>query len=109
MKRIMKRTHACLPLLLLAAGAALWAGGCAGTPTRESTGEYIDDTALTAKVKTALIRDSTVKARQVDVTSFKGVVQLSGFVDTVEQKDRAGQIAVGIAGVREVRNNILVK
>ncbi len=83
--------------------------GCASTSTRESTGEYIDDSALTAKVKAALIRDSTVRARDVSVTSFKGVVQLGGFVDTAGQKDRAGEIASTIAGVHEFRNYIMVK
>lgn len=83
--------------------------GCAGTATRESTGEYVDDTALTAKVKTELIRDPVVKARQVEVNTFKGTVQLSGFVDTEEEKSRAAQLARGVTGVRDVQNNIAVK
>ncbi len=105
----MKKRHSYLLLFILAVGAALGTGACAGTATRESTGEYIDDSALTAKVKTAFIRDSTVRARDVSVTSFRGVVQLGGFVDTADQKARAEQIAASVAGVREVKNEIMVK
>ena len=94
----------------LCAGALLTlTGGCAGTATRESTGEYIDDSSITTKVKAELVRDPVVKADQVKVETFKGSVQLSGFVDTPDQKARAGQIAASVAGVREVRNNIEVK
>lgn len=83
--------------------------GCAATPTKESTGEYVDDSTITTKVKAAFIHDDTVKAFDVSVETFKGIVQLSGFVDTSEQKSRAGEIARGIAGVREVKNKITVK
>ncbi|MDB6093557.1 MAG: transport-associated protein [Verrucomicrobia bacterium] len=83
--------------------------GCASTPTKESTGEYVDDSAITTKVKAALVKDKMVKAGDVNVETFKGVVQLSGFVDAVEQKDRAGQIAAGVTGVRDVKNHITVK
>ena len=83
--------------------------GCAGTSTRQSTGEHVDDSAITAKVKTELIRDPVVKARQVEVETFKGIVQLSGFVDTDEQRSRAGEIARTITGVTEVKNSITVK
>jgi hyperosmotically inducible protein len=83
--------------------------GCAATPTKESTGEYVDDSTITTKVKAAFIHDDTVKAFDVSVETFKGIVQLSGFVDTAEQKYRAGDIARGITGVHEVKNNITVK
>jgi hyperosmotically inducible periplasmic protein len=83
--------------------------GCAGTATRQSTGEYVDDAAITTKVKTVLIRDDIVKARQVEVETFKGHVQLSGFVDTPVQKDRAAQLARTIEGVVNVTNNIAIK
>lgn len=96
-------------LALLAGGVLSLSTGCAGTATNQSTGEYIDDAAVTAKVKTALVRDEVVSAMQVDVTTFKGNVQLSGFVDTADQKSRAEQIARGIDGVTEVTNNISVK
>ncbi len=95
--------------ILAAAGASVFSTGCASTSTRESTGEYIDNSAITAKVKTALAEDEIVKARQINVDTFRGTVQLSGFVNTSAEKARAGTIAAGIPGVRDVKNNITVK
>jgi hypothetical protein len=83
--------------------------GCAATATRQSTGELVDDTTITAKVKADFVRDDTVKALDVSVTTFKGVVQLSGFVDTAVEKARAEQIAAAVSGVKSVQNNITVK
>jgi hyperosmotically inducible periplasmic protein len=83
--------------------------GCAGSRTRASTGEYIDDSAISTKVKTALHADEDVSGFQVNVETFKGVVQLSGFVDTAAQAQKAEQIAHRVEGVQEVRNNITVK
>jgi len=94
--------------VLLAAGGGLFSG-CAGTTTRESTGEYVDDASITTKVKAAFVKDDNVKARDVSVETFKGVVQLSGFVNTQEEKGRAGQLAANVVGVRDVKNNIVVK
>ncbi len=96
-------------ILALAGGTAVMNTGCAGTPTRQSTGEYFDDAGITTKVKAAFVKDPMVKALDVGVDTFKGTVQLNGFVDTQEQKTRAEQIAAGIAGVQSVRNNITVK
>lgn len=96
-------------LLALGVGGATLSSGCAGTATRESTGEYIDDAAVTTKVKAALVKDPLVSALDVKVETFKGTVQLSGFVDTAEQKARAEQIAAGVGGVAGVRNNIALK
>jgi osmotically-inducible protein OsmY len=76
--------------------------GCAPTETRTSTGEYIDDTAITARVKTALTTDADVKARNISVETFRGTVQLSGFVDSQEEINRAGEIARDVQGVRSV-------
>lgn len=98
-----------LALLALSSGLALLPAGCAGTATRESTGEYVDDSAITAKVKASFVRDPVVKALQVKVDTYKGVVQLSGFVDTPDQKARAEQIARSTPGVQGVTNNIQVK
>lgn len=98
-----------LLLILAAFGMAAFSAGCAGTPTRESTGEYIDNSAITAKVKAAFVRDELVKALDVSVETFRGVVQLSGFVNTQAQKDRAAQIARTIEGVTDVQNNLVVK
>jgi hyperosmotically inducible periplasmic protein len=106
----MKTTLQKLSLLLVVSSSlAFLMPGCAGTSTRESTGEYLDDRGVTARVKTALIGDEIVKARDINVETFKGTVQLSGFVDSQEQKARAASIAAGINGVRSVENNISVK
>ncbi|WP_297186973.1 BON domain-containing protein [uncultured Porticoccus sp.] len=83
--------------------------GCAGSSTNESTGEYIDDTWITTKVKTALVEDPVVKSSEVNVETFKGVVQLSGFVTSKEAMDKAVDIARGINGVTSVRNDMTIK
>jgi hyperosmotically inducible periplasmic protein len=82
--------------------------GCAVTSGRESVGQYTDDKTITAKVKTALARDSVVKAHQVNVTTFQGAVQLSGFVDSQAEKDRATEIVRNIEGVKELHNDLVV-
>ncbi len=83
--------------------------GCASSRTRESTGEFIDDSTITTKVKAALLAEPGIRSYQIGVETFKGVVQLSGFVDTQEQKLRAAEIAWSVDGVRSVKNNIIVK
>ncbi|MBL9208103.1 MAG: BON domain-containing protein [Opitutaceae bacterium] len=100
-----------LVALLLAStlGGALFSGGCAATSTQASTGQYIDDSAITVKVKAAFVKDPLIKAFDVSVETFKGVVQLSGFVNTATEKEQAGKIAATINGVTEVKNNIAVK
>ena len=85
------------------------ASGCARTSTRQSTGEYFDDAVLTAKVKTALFQDPVVSGFDVGVDTFKGQVQLNGFVDTAEQKARAEQIASAVDGVTGVGNKLSIK
>ena|SRR3990172_9136255 len=82
---------------------------CAGSRTRESTGEFVDDSAITTKVKAALLAEPGIRSYQISVETFKGVVQLSGFVDTQQQKSKAGEIVWSVDGVRSVKNNILVK
>jgi len=96
---------------LLASGLGLAAltGGCASTATQASTGEYIDDAAITVKVKSAFVQDPVVKVLTVNVETFKGVVQLSGFVATNEEKAQAGRIAAGVSGVTSVTNNIIIR
>jgi osmotically-inducible protein OsmY len=88
---------------------ALALGGCAATPTQEGTGEYIDDTVLTTKVKTVLLKDPMVSGMAVNVETFKGVVQLSGFVKTAAEREQAVRLARGVAGVKQVKNDILVR
>lgn len=84
-------------------------GGCAATPTRDSTGQYIDDTVITTKVKSALLGDEAVKSFAVSVETVKGVVQLSGFVNTAAQKTAAGNVAAAVPGVKTVKNDLIVK
>jgi hyperosmotically inducible periplasmic protein len=83
--------------------------GCASTATRESTGEYIDDSTITAKLKTAFATDPTVSALAVHVKTYKGTVQLSGFVNSQAEKDKAAEIARGVRGVQAVTNSLIVK
>lgn len=89
--------------------AVTLASGCASTPTTESTGQYIDSSRITADVKTALFSAKDVNSTDISVKTFKGIVQLSGFVNTTAQVKRAGEIASKVSGVREVRNDLLVK
>lgn len=94
---------------ILAAAAMAVAMGCAATSTRESTGEYIDDTAITAKVKAAIFNDATLKSNDISVETFKGRVQLSGFVDTSANIAQAGTVAKGVGGVTSVKNDLRLK
>jgi hyperosmotically inducible protein len=101
----MKNILFCFLTLLGAAGVAFTAG-CSSTAEHRSTGAFIDDSAITAKVKGAFVADDLVKALDVKVDTYNGTVQLSGFVENDAQRVRAEQIARGTAGVREVTNNI---
>ncbi|MFC0250965.1 BON domain-containing protein [Massilia consociata] len=82
---------------------------CAPSGTQRGTGEYIDDAAITTRIKAAFATDPEVKAHDVQVETYKGTVQLSGFVESPESAARAAQIARGIPGVREVRNAMVAK
>jgi hyperosmotically inducible protein len=81
--------------------------GCAAMSGRETAGEYVDDTTITTKVNATIINELGVG--QVGVETMQNVVQLTGFVDTQQKKDRAGQIARNVSGVRDVNNNIIVR
>jgi osmotically-inducible protein OsmY len=83
--------------------------GCASTPTREGTGEYVDDSAITTKVKAAILNEPSLKVFQISVETFKGKVQLSGFVDSSRSVNKAGEVARNVTGVRSVKNNLIVK
>jgi len=83
--------------------------GCAGTSTKESTGEYFDDTVVTSKVKTAILNEPSLKSAQINVETFKGVVQLTGFVSSRAEINRAGEVARGVAGVASVRNDMRLR
>jgi hyperosmotically inducible protein len=82
---------------------------CASTRTQESTGEYVDDSVITTKVKALLAGDDFLKSFQISVETFKGIVQLSGFVNSQQAVDKAGQIARSVSGVTSVKNNLIVK
>lgn len=87
----------------------LTVAGCASTPTSSSTGEYLDDTMITARVKTAIFNDDDLSAAEINVETFKGVVQLSGFVVTDLEIAKAGEVAANIDGVTSVYNDIRLK
>lgn len=97
--------------LLFLAGLLLSLGGvgCAGTATRSSTGEVIDDSVITTRVKTALFRDPVAPGTDITVNTFRSQVQLSGFVNSQTEKDRATELARAVPGVRDVINNVVVK
>ena len=83
--------------------------GCAGTATREGTGEYVDDAVITTKVKAAIFNEPTLKSSEINVETFKGTVQLSGFVSSRANIDRAAALARGVRGVVTVRNDMRLK
>ena len=94
---------------LFAAIAMMFMLGCASTSTKEGTGEYIDDTVITAKVKAAILDEPGLKSAEINVETFKGVVQLSGFVSNPASIARAGELTRGIRGVKSVKNDMRVK
>ena len=83
--------------------------GCAGSPTTEGTGEYIDDTVITTKVKAAIFDEPTLKSAEINVETFKGTVQLTGFVSSRAAIDKAVEITRGVPGVTSVRNDMRLK
>ena len=82
---------------------------CASTSKQESTGEYVDDSVITTKVKSMLAADDFLKSFEISVETYKGTVQLSGFVDSQKAVDKAGEIASSVQGVKSVKNNLNVK
>ena len=95
----------CLVILMLIATLA----ACAATSTRGSTGEFIDDSVITTKVKSLIAKDDLLKAFQISVETYKGTVQLSGFVNSKQAVDKAGEITRSVKGVESVKNNLIVK
>jgi osmotically-inducible protein OsmY len=84
-------------------------GGCAGNEQRESTGEFIDDSLITTKVKSAFVEDQKVSALHIKVETHKGVVQLSGFASDAQESWKAADLARNVRGVKAIRNDIIVK
>ena len=95
----------CLVLVMLIATF----GACATTRTSESTGEYVDDSVITTKVKSLLAADDFLKSFDIGVETFQGTVQLSGFVNTQQAVNKATEIARGVKGVKSVKNNLILK
>ena len=83
--------------------------GCGSTPQQSSTGQYIDDTAITTKVKTGIFNEPSLKSGQITVETYKSVVQLSGFVDSTASMDKAVAIARSVQGVSSVKNDMRLK
>ena len=104
----MVKRHRILSFLICVGLIAVFVG-CASTPKREGTGEYLDDSAITTKVKAAIFNDPALKVFQINVETFKGDVQLSGFVDSAQSVKKAGEVARNVGGVKSVKNNLIVK
>jgi len=96
--------HFLVLLMLIATFAA-----CASTRTRESTGEYVDDSVITTKVKSLLASDDFIKSFQISIETYQGTVQMSGFVDSQKAVDKAKEIVKSVKGVKSIKNNLIVK
>lgn len=94
---------------LVFSGVLISLSACAATDTKESTGQYVDNSVLTAKVKTAIFNEPTLKSSEITVQTYKGEVQLSGFVSSIEQTNKAVEVAKSIPGVTSVKNDMRVK
>ena len=105
----MKQTIKTIGLSILMVGTMATFTGCAGDRYHQSTGEHVDDKATSMRVRSALGDDAEYKYPMVEVKTFKGTSQLSGFVNTRDQKSRAGDIAKRVQGVDKIENNITVK
>lgn len=95
--------------LFFAAIAMVATVGCASTAKQESTGQYVNDTAITAKVKAAIFNQPSLKSKEINVETFKGRVQLSGFVNSRDDIDQAVTVAKGVEGVASVSNDMRIK
>ena len=95
----------CLVFMMLIAIFA----GCASTRTHESAGEFVDDSVITAKVKSLLAQDDFLKSFQISVETYQGTVQLSGFVNSQKAVDKAAEITRSVKGVKSLKNNLIVK
>ncbi|RIZ70559.1 MAG: BON domain-containing protein [Methylococcales bacterium] len=98
-----------VPRLLISLVLVISVTGCAGGKKMESTGEYFDDMAITTKVKAYILDNSKLNLMQINVETFKGVVQLSGFVDSNEIAAKAAEVAKTVKGVKKVNNSLVVK
>lgn len=104
MKKANLLVRLCLCLVLAVSMAA-----CASTTKQESAGEFVDSSAITTKVKARIFEDQALKGLNIGVETFKGVVQLSGFVDSKAAALKAEEVARSVPGVKSVQNNLIVK
>ncbi len=104
MNNFTRKLAALLGVILLAT-----AMGCASTAKKEGTGEYVDDTVITTKVKAAILNDAMLKSAEINVETFKGVVQLSGFVSSQAAVNQAVVVARAVGGVKSVKNDMRLK
>jgi osmotically-inducible protein OsmY len=104
MKNIVRRLATLVGILFVA-----MALGCASTRTQEGTGEYVDDTVITSKVKAAILNEPSLKSAEINVETFKGVVQLSGFVSSQAAENKAVEVARTVGGVKSVKNDMRLK
>lgn len=95
--------------LILAAVLMTGLVACSATPKQESTGQYLDDTTITTKVKAAIFNEPSLKSAEINVETFKGTVQLSGFVSSQTSIDRAVLLTSGVGGVKSVKNDMRIK
>ena len=103
----MKQLKSILSIVLLITFAAIL--GCASTSKKEGTGEYIDDSVITTKVKTAMLNEPSLKSSEINVETFKGVIQLSGFVSSEIDIKKAADVASAVKGVISVKNDMRLK
>lgn len=104
MSTISKRTQLVVVMLMVT-----FVSACAGSRTQSSTGDYLDDSVITSKVKAKLLEDKEVSGLAVNVETFKGVVQLSGFVKSEAERQKAVQLARSVGGVKDIKNDIRLK
>lgn len=95
--------------VLCSLGLVALTSGCASSPKSETAGEYVDDSVITSKVKGAILNEPGLKSLEIKVNTYQGVVQLSGFVDSTTSAKKAGEVAGTIKGVKDVRNDLIVK
>ena len=104
----MARIHRIVKFLVCI-GLITLLSGCADTQNRESTGEYVDDSVITAEAKNVIFNEPSLKVFQISVETYKGIVQLSGFVDSQQAVDKVGEIVKSVKGVKSIKNNLIVK
>ena len=102
-----KQLHLAKLLVFLGLLTALL--GCESTDKTQSTGQILDDSVITTRVKAAIFEEPALKTMQINIKTFKGVVQISGFVDSVQNSLKAGEVVASVPGITEVKNDLVIK